>query len=277
MSSKSDEKCANWIVGDLDSLNESKTAKEQWRKCFSNVDEINNLINTVYPLQLYRIWFTTVRYGDTVAIDLLLKSGKINPALGEDYAFSLAVKSGNRPAIDALWLHENTNPLSERAFEYAAQNGDIRTMSMLAQRLEDPTVQDMFPRLFLKAAEAGQTKMVEHLVSYEPSLLRSHGFEALRKATENGHTNLVSSMLKMNGLNVDGDDSVRLLEIDATKGFKTTSAALIGDSRVIPEANDDIALYLAAENGHFDYVNWSVPYFVFYKLTPFIGSCDTRM
>ncbi|KAJ3205172.1 hypothetical protein HDU82_005363 [Entophlyctis luteolus] len=166
---------------------------------------------------------TALKNGRFDVLNLMLDDSRVDAAMENNLAISLASDMGLENITRRLLLHPKVDPSADRNFSIRAAscNGHANIVNLLlADSRVDPAAEDD---------------------------------EALREASKNGHLEVVKILLSDSRVNPSAVDDYAL-RLASRKGHASVVELLLADPRVDPSVEDFISLRSAVAEGHADVV-----------------------
>src|SRR3984885_13830571 len=155
---------------------------------------VNYLLRSTNLLLPYadKCLFVASKKGHHQLVNLLLNSGKVDPAADDNYAIGLASEKGHGKVVKLLLTVPDVDPAARDNYpiRYASENGHVELVKLLLKDMRvDPTADSNYAIRF--ASENGHTEVVKLLLAVKGVDPTADNNYAIRSASRNGHIELV--------------------------------------------------------------------------------------
>ncbi|KAI8903399.1 ankyrin repeat-containing domain protein [Gorgonomyces haynaldii] len=182
--------------------------------------------------------------GNVEIAKYLLQFRGVNPSAQDNYCIRWAVMGGHLSVVEMLLQDSRVDPRVDNDFclKQALKHGDIKMVLLL---LQDGRCD---PQDLLHQCVHTQLELVQ-LMTNDPRVdPASDNQKALKRACEHGKQDIVKHLLSIPAVDPSLDEECL---VNACKwGHQKIVKILLRDKRLVPQHNDNLALYVAEQQKH---------------------------
>lgn len=220
----------------------------------NNLKKIKHLLEdptfNIESIDTEKVIIKAVETHNSILLKLLLKDGRFQPDINNNYLISLASEKGFPKIVKRLLKDPRIDPSANNneAFRLAAARGKVRVVELL---LADPRVDPGAENneAFNLAVQNQHIKVVELLLADPRVDPNANDIGLIAIATADNQLDMVELLLNDGRLD-PGVNNNNAINIAVGNGYFKIFELLFADPRVDPSANINFAIRTAAEEGY---------------------------